>query len=236
MEHEELTPLTPEQVAERRTRSIVIAAILLAVALLGGVLVLLAYMKVTAEQAKSNRPPILTRLEDDLEAVERSGETVHLRELRGKVLLVGHVYTDCIRGCAPLAEIMRGFQETYRDDPNFQLVSFTVAPQNDPPEKLSAFADSLEIEGENWWFLTGDQERLQKYLVGSFGFTPTREIPEDERLNEKDLWAHDMRLALVDDKGHIRGYYEIMGQHGDIIMEKLGRDLKYLLDEAKKTK
>lgn len=224
----------PDEAAARRARNFITAAILVSVSLLGGIIVLIAYKKLTDVQAKSNRPPLLFRLEDDLEAVERSGETVHLRELRGKVLLVGHIYTDCPRGCAGLAEIMKGFQSEYGDDPNLHLVNFSVDPEGDPPEQLRAFTERQGITGDNWWFLTGEAEPIHKYLTGQFHFAPVREIPPDQRLSDADLWEHDLKLALVDHLGHIRGYYDVLGAStGDLFMEKLHRDLKYVLKEAR---
>lgn len=220
-----------------KSKSWLTAAILLAVALTGGVIVLQTYRSLLREQAeirqRMNRLPIISRLEENLIATERSGDAVELKDLKGKVILAGHVYTRCPRGCAGVATIMEGIQQDFGNDPAFHLVSFSVDPEHDDPAQLREFCRVQGIDGSNWWFLTGEGESIRQYLVKQFRFNPVREIPEAERMNEWDLFAHDMRVALVDSKGHVRGFYDVLSaDHGEIAIEKLRRDLRQLLDEA----
>lgn len=214
-------------------------AVILAIALVGGFFVLLGYRSLLIEQARlrnqQNVLPMITRLENDLGAIERSGARVHLHDLKGKVLVAGHVYTRCPRGCSGLAAIMQKLQEKFGSDPNLHLLSFSVDPEHDDAAQLAAFAEAHGVSGDNWWFLTdpADPEAIRDYLTEQFLFSAVREIPEEERLNEYDLFEHDMRLALVDHEGRIRGYYDVISpNHGEVLFEKLERDLGQLLEEA----
>lgn len=235
----EESELTEEELSEQRRRSKLTAILLLLGAMTGGVLVMMGYMKFTKgleeKSAGMRKLPIKSRLEDNLRATERSGGKVDLLELRGKVLVAGHVYTRCPRGCAGLAVIMKEIQDEFGGDPNLHLLSFTVDPANDGPEQLSEFADLHGITGDNWWFLT-DQEQpkeLQKYLVSQFRFRPSLPIKPEDRLNELDLWAHDMSLALVDHEGHVRFYYLVLDPtHGEAQLKALKEDLGQLLSEV----
>jgi cytochrome oxidase Cu insertion factor (SCO1/SenC/PrrC family) len=130
---------------------------------------------------------------------------------------------------------MKNYQKEFGDNPAFQLLSFTVNPAGDGPEQLREFTKTFKIEGDNWWFLT-DQENpdaIEKYLTSQMRFEPISEVPKAERLNDFDLFQHDMRLGLVDHQGNVRGLYQVLNSSaGDIINEKLGKDIKALLSDA----
>lgn len=231
--------LTKEELEERRRRSKLTAVLLLVGAMTGGVLVIMGYLNylngLKEKSAEQRKLPIIARLSDNYRATERSGKDVDLMELRGKVLLAGHVYTRCPRGCAGLAVIMKQIQERYGDDPNLHLLSFSVDPENDGPEQLAEFADLHGIEGDNWWFLTDQKQpkELQKYLVSQFRFRPTLPIAPEDRLNEFDLWAHDLRIALVDHEGHVRFHYLVLDvEHGEAQVDALIEDVGLLLGEV----
>jgi|GEM_PF-345003 len=217
------------------------AFLLVGMAITGGVVVVYSYLnllKAQAEiEAKQDRLPKITRLESNLTATERDGEQVQLKELRGKVLLAGHVYTRCPRGCAGLAEIMRTFHQKFGSDPNFHLLSFTVDPEHDGPAQLKKFTDFHKIDGDNWWFLTDKEnpQAIRDYLTEQFRFRPVQDIPVEERMNEYDLFSHDMRLALVDHEGNVRWYYDVLNaKFGEDQVSKLKSDLGKLIEESKK--
>jgi cytochrome oxidase Cu insertion factor (SCO1/SenC/PrrC family) len=212
--------------------------ILIAAAITGGLLVTFGYRSLLIEQAKirekTNRLPFISRLEDNLVATERSGQKVALGDLRGKVLVAGHVFTRCPRGCSGLAKIMADLEDEFKSEPDFHMLSFSVDPEHDDAEALRSFADLHEIKGDRWWFLTDNDDpgSIRRYLVGQFRFEPVREVPEEERTSAFDLFVHDMRLALVDRGGHVRGYYDVLDQkQGVVAYRALVQDIKRLLDE-----
>lgn len=180
-------------------------------------------------------PPKIGRLEEDLEATERSGRTVRLSELKGKILVIGYVFTRCPRGCAGIVAQMKLLQRMFGEDPRFHLVSVSLDGDYDTPETLRAFAEAHQVSGDNWWFITGNKEALRGYMTNprQIGFLPVRMVPESERINEADLYLHDMRLALVDHLGQVRGRHEVLHpQLSDVIFEKLVSDLKKIFKEA----
>ncbi len=184
---------------------------------------------------KDQRLPYKTRLEKDLEAIESSGKPVRLGQLQGKVYLIGYLYTKCSRGCAGVAEKMREMQRQFASEPGFHLVSVSLDPAHDSPEELAKYAEAHKLDRRNWWFLTGEQRELHGYMTSQVQLSPVREIPLKDRLSEFDVYEHDLRLALVDAGGHIRGYYDPMiGDEslGKLVMENMERDIKSLLSEA----
>jgi protein SCO1/2 len=206
--------------------------------------------KIREEHAKvvqgDSRPPMLGRLETDLTAVESSGSTVQLSELKGKVMLVSYVFTRCPRGCAGVVAIKKLLQEKFGNHPKFHLVSISVDAGYDTPETLTEFAKTHQVSGDNWWFLTGEKKdteeeqlaernRICQYLTNPKGvnFHPVREVPEKDRLNESDLYIHDARIAVIDHMGRVRGLHEVLHpQLSDVIYKKLVRDIEKVLKEA----
>lgn len=195
--------------------------------------------KVRAEHrlkiSNDSPPPKIGRLEEDLEAVERSGKTVKLSELKGKIIVMGYVFTRCPRGCAGVVAQMKLLQKTFGDDPRFHLVSVSLDGDYDTPETLQAFADAQQVTGDNWWFITGPKEDLRGYMSNprQIGFWPVQYVPEKDRLNDSDLYIHDMRLAIVDHLGQVRGRHEVLHpQLSDVIFEKLLEDLRKVFKEA----
>ena len=98
-----------------------------------------AYLANHRENQKNWRPGKIGRLEEDLTAINRDGREVSLSELRGKVYVVGYQYTDCPGGCLGMAAVMKELYEIHGNDPKFHLVSFSVNPKGDTPEKMDAW-------------------------------------------------------------------------------------------------
>ena len=100
---------------------------------------------------------------------------------------------------------------------------------------MSSFAEGLSMRPQDpWWFLTGDQKKLWSFMTDELGLTPAKAIPEDERLNPLDLYAHDLRIVLVDRNGNVRGYYDVFHPEpgiAELMREKLRTDTQRLLDE-----
>ncbi|MEN3940394.1 SCO family protein [Prosthecobacter sp. SYSU 5D2] len=206
-----------------------------------GIVVFYNYLLAMKQQAASeekDRPAILGRLEDDLTLTERTGKTVHLNDLRGKIILASWVYTRCPRGCAGVIAKLKKLQEEYRGNPNIHFVSFTLDP-DDTPEMMAQFASGIDVkETDPWWFVQGDKEEVRSYLTQFLKFRPVQDLPEKDRLSPDDKYIHDLRVALVDHQGHLRGtLYDLMNadpQFAEHFDEQLRKDLNFILKEKQK--
>jgi len=77
-----------------------------------------------------------------------------------------------------------------------RLVSMTVDPDRDTPEKLFRYAAFYSAQPGVWYFLTGPRETLNHLGQDVF------------RLNAVDgSLDHSTRFVLIDRKAQIRGYY-----------------------------
>jgi protein SCO1 len=137
-------------------------------------------------------------------------------DLRGKVWVADFIFTTCGTICPKLTEAMQQVQYRARNLKGaVHLVSFTVDPRNDTPQKLFAYADKHHALGAgDWSFLTGKATDL--YWLAQEGFKMSYGNPpeEDEEHGERDVnaalvdIAHGQKLVLVDPDLKICGYYD----------------------------
>lgn len=200
------------------------------VIVMGSVFVTRAYLVRRGYEIENWRPPHLARLETDLNAVNRDGSPVSLGQLRGKVYVAGYQYTDCPAGCLGLAAVMKTLLAEFGSDPDFRLVSISVNPEDDTPEKMDAWVREKGVDSPNWWFLTGKPQEIADYMISQFKFYGTEEITDPALIAAQGPFAHDQRLAIVDGEANVRGYYDVMNvQRGALEIERLRRDLKMVL-------
>lgn len=201
------------------------------VIVLGSTLVTRSYLERRHMEIRNWRPPQIARLEDNLEAVNRTGETVNLGQLEGKVYITGYQYTDCPAGCLGMAAIMKILLSEFGNDPRFHLVSVSVNPAGDTPEKMDAWVKDKGIDSPKWWFLTGDEAIIRKYMISQFKFYGVEENTDPAKILAEGKFAHDQRLALVDEGGHLRGYYNVMSpEMGVSEIKRMRRDIKMVLN------
>lgn len=215
-----------------------------------GVVVLYNYLIFNSMQAKSDmitlsdgtvikRPPLMGRLEKDMEFTERSGKKVNLAELKGKILIASWVFTRCPRGCAGVIAKLKKLHDEFGGDPGIQFLSFTLDP-DDTPEMMKKFASGIDIKDtDNWWFLNGEKDVVRNFMTFSLKFRPVQDLPEADRLTPDDKYIHDLRVAIVDHQGHLRGLYDVMNADTDtqdFYDNLLRSELRYFLEEQKKDK
>lgn len=153
---------------------------------------------------------------DDLGAVgsfaltERNGQVVSDETLRGKVWVASFVFTRCTGNCpqvtATLADLQKDLRLAGRDDLRF--VTFTVDPERDQPKELQTYANHFRADRYKWLFLTGKKEDIGRLLQE--GFKVGAPAKADPGRTSGDEIAHSTRLVVVDQRGHIRGYFDGM--------------------------
>lgn len=197
----------------------------------GSVFVTRSYMKRMRYELENPRLPYLDKLEKDLEATNRDGKTVHLAELKGKVWVAGYLYTDCPSGCLGLAAYMTELNRIYGDRDDFQLVSISLNPSEDTPEKMDAFVKGNGVDSENWWFLTGDEKTIHDYMLRYFKMSPGKKNLDPAVVAAEGKIAHDPLLVLVDENANIRGYYRVMDpERGAKEVDRLKADIQRAID------
>lgn len=109
----------------------------------------------------------------DVELIDQNGKTVRFYTdvLKGKTVVVNAFFTSCTSVCPPMNRNMQKIQEAFGDrvGRDVFLVSITVDPAVDTPEKMKNYAKNFHA-GPGWMFLTGKKENLDwaLYKLGQY--------------------------------------------------------------------
>lgn len=154
----------------------------------------------------------------------QDGEPFGLKQLEGRPWVANFIFTRCPTICPVFTRKMAGVQKQTAELGELALVSFSVDPKYDTPERLAAYAEKHGADPRRWSFLTGEYEQLKGTIVGGFKIAMGRE----EGADESDIASifHGSHFVLVDRTGEIRGYYN--SEHDDDV-ERLVRDAARLV-------
>src|SRR5215213_4653157 len=86
--------------------------------------------------------------------------------IKGKTVAINFIFTTCTASCPPLTATFRKVQQnTAERGLPLQLISISVDPTVDTPERLHAFAEKFHA-GPGWTFVTGDKGEIDSLLKG----------------------------------------------------------------------
>lgn len=127
-------------------------------------------------------------------------------DLKGKAYIASFFFTACPSVCPKLMDEMQTIQHRVRGlGTNIALISYTVDPGTDTPEVLYKKASEMKANPYIWFFLTSDEQSLRDLLIAGYKVA----MGDKEPIEDTFLYdiAHTEKLALVDGKGQIRGFY-----------------------------
>ena len=154
------------------------------------------------EEAFARSQAAIGVLLDDHRFVDTRGQPVGLGDLRRRPLVMSLVYTSCPDTCNivthNLARVVREARRVLGEE------SFTVATVGfdhrfDTPEQMRLYADRQGVEMEEWHFLSGDADTLER-LLEQVGFSYV-ESPRG--------YDHLAQVSVIDASGRV--YRQIYG-------------------------
>lgn len=137
----------------------------------------------------------------------------------GQVTVVSFLFTHCPFACPMITASMNDVAERLRDAP-VRLVSFSVDPQRDTPQRLAEYAQRNGADTRRWTFLTGEQATIDSIVRGALQFelAPDPDVPI--QLPDGSSMAniiHPTKLVLVGPDRRVLGFYE------SALVEDLGK-------------
>jgi protein SCO1 len=162
---------------------------------------------------QATRPdlPVLAEL-PQFSLVDEDGRKFTRDDMLGRVWVADFVFTTCADACPRLQQKMKGIQDRLippEQGGNVSLLSVSVDPERDTPEKLRDYAAVYGQRKGMWRYLTGDQKEVERTVVQGF-HTAMAKVPAgntDPHMEAFDI-MHGERLVLVDRAGRIRGFYD----------------------------
>ncbi len=128
------------------------------------------------------------------------------KNLLGKVYVVDFFFTKCGNPtlCPRMSTEMKRVQDAFKNEPNFNIVSITVDPENDTPKTLQEYAKKYEANTQQWHFLTAPKKDIYHLAYHDFKINAGEETTN----NVTPEFMHATKFILVDTQGRIRGYYD----------------------------
>jgi protein SCO1 len=183
------------------------------------VAVLLLPAVLAAHEAGGDKPLPVIGPAPPFALTSQDGKPVALADLRGKVVAVTFIYTECPDICPMLTQKMVQVQDELGVDfgKKVAFVSISLDPEHDTPAVLKDYAQFWGVKPEGWSFLTGPlhavRDVTRRYGV-FFGKTEDGSV------------EHSQLTTLVDADGRMRVQY--LGARFD--PEEFRQDLLSLVD------
>lgn len=153
----------------------------------------------------------------DFSLIDLRGTPITLSDFYGKIWVADFIFTRCVAACPLMTDKMKKLQEEFAES-GVYFVSFSVDPEYDTPDVLFRYANRFGVDGNRWFFLTGEKTAIYHLTQEGFGLAIGQQ--ESEVL-------HSARFVLVDRRGHIRGYYD---SNEDEALRKLRGEIKHLIE------
>ena len=160
--------------------------------------------------------PVLAEL-PQFSLTDEQGQSVTKDTLAGKVWIADFVFTSCADACPKLQQKLKRIQDRLQSPEqggNISLLSISVDPQRDTPEKLKQYSQIFGARPGMWRYLTGPEAEVERTVVKGFRMVmakmpraPAKDTDDAIKGEAFDI-MHGERLVLLDQKGHIRGYYD----------------------------
>lgn len=141
----------------------------------------------------------------DFAFTDHTGARFTRAELLGHVSIVNFIFTRCDTVCPVTTMKMRTVADRTGDEPSIKLVSISVDPTFDTPAVLAAYAAKAGADPTRWRFLTGDTRAIRELVERgmAIGFDTIGTLPSGA-----PNISHSGHFVLVDQRGHLRGYYD----------------------------
>ncbi len=163
---------------------------------------------------KPPRKPSIGEKIPDFALTDQAGNSVHLSDFLGKIVVVDFIYTRC-----PLPDVCprlsANFASLSKKMPEVEFLSITIDPQFDTPEVLAAYAKRWQA-GPSWRFLTGTGEQIRE-VAETFGLVYW---PEEGSI------THTVATAVIGRDGALKAQIDGAGYRPD--------QLKALIEHALK--
>lgn len=125
----------------------------------------------------------------DVEVIDQEGvrHRLHSDLVKGKVVLLSFMYADCEGICPLQTETLKRVHKEFGERMGREIVmlTFTLQPAVDTPEKLKHYTEMHDIPTDgSWRFLTGDPATFEKLRLALGFFEP---VPEFDLQNASHL-------------------------------------------------
>ncbi|HUR47545.1 MAG TPA: SCO family protein [Candidatus Saccharimonadales bacterium] len=164
------------------------------------------YSKIVGAEESRVQSPLTTGL-PAFNMTNQFGEVVTAESLKGKVLLVDIIFTQCGGPCPKMTQRMADLQSQLPQQLPVKLVTLTTDPEHDSPAVLKRYGEKFGADFKRWMFLTGTKTNLAVLARDGLKLV-AEEIKPEDRVSPDDLFLHSTIFVLLDKHGRLRGSFD----------------------------
>ncbi|GEQ84750.1 SCO family protein [Patiriisocius marinistellae] len=161
----------------------------------------------------------------DFSLTNQNGKTITQADFNDKIYVADFFFTTCQTICPIMTDNMEQLQNQLKNNAEVKLLSHTVMPEYDTPERLKEYAIKKGVDDSKWNLVTGD--KLEIYNLARKQYLAAKENPGDPL-----GLVHTENFVLVDKQKRIRGFYDGTVEED---MDKVLNDIDILQNEGKKS-
>jgi len=165
----------------------------------------------------------ITHQISDFSFVNQNKQIITNKDIEGKVHVANFMFTSCTSICPDMTGNMKLVEEAFFNDERVAVLSYSVTPWIDTPDKLLDYVKFNNIYTNNWHFLTGSKNEIYSLARESYFAEETIGFSKDST-----DFLHTEYFILVDKSKRIRGVY-----NGTLMLEanQVVEDIAALLNE-----
>ncbi|MAZ57999.1 MAG: hypothetical protein CMP56_01125 [Flavobacteriales bacterium] len=162
--------------------------------------------------------------------INQNQEFISNKDLIGQNYVVNFFFTSCPTICPTttlnLIELQSKIKNYGIED--FRILSISVDPEIDTPNRLREYAESMNIDLSNWDFLTGQQDDIYEIVESGFSLS----VGQDSLVPGGVF--HSPNITIVDSKGYIRTGLDKKKNIKFVYDGTLYNDIKLLVGEIQR--
>ncbi|OUR92388.1 hypothetical protein A9Q87_07885 [Flavobacteriales bacterium 34_180_T64] len=139
--------------------------------------------------------------------------------IKDKVFISNFFFTRCPSICPPMRSELIDIAQHFENYSDFLIISHTIDPEFDSTLVLKNYAEATGITHQKWQFIraseTQTKQQAKQFMTN---FRPYEDGTD---------YYHSSYITLVDQKKHIRGFYNSSIPKE---VERLKKDIKILLN------
>lgn len=155
--------------------------------------------------------------------ITQDGKTFTNKDVAGKVFVSEYFFTTCTGICPVMNKNMKQVYDKFKGTPGFLILSHTCDPETDSSARLKQYADSMQVNTNEWVFLTGRKDSLYNMARLSYNI----DDPANNLTSIEDDFLHSQYWALVNRKGEVLNIYDGLEQKEiKQLMKDIEKELK----------
>ena len=166
----------------------------------------------------------------EFKLINQEKKEITNQDLLGFNYIVNFFFTSCPTICPTTTLNLIELQNKINkyEINNFKIISVSVDPENDTPQKLKEYAISMNIDLSNWEFLTGSQQEIYDLVKSGFSLS----VGQDS-LAPGGVF-HSSSITIVDDEGYLRTGIDKKKNKKFVYDGTLYSDIKLLVGEIQR--